>query len=53
MKTHIPASIKLHLCKEGRHLEHSFNAAETMLKIKSAIAPGISDESCMIDQKHI
>lgn len=43
-----PASTKYHLCKEGGLLEHSVNVAETMLKIKSAIAPDISDESCVI-----
>lgn len=43
-----PASTKYHLCKEGGLLEHSVNVAETMLKIKSAIAPEISDESCVI-----
>ena len=29
-------------------LEHSVNVAETMLKIKAAIAPKIMDESCVI-----
>lgn len=43
-----PASTKYHLCKEGGLLEHSVNVAETMLKIKSAIAPEITDESCVI-----
>jgi len=43
-----PASTKYHLCKEGGLLEHSVNVAETMLKIKAAIAPEISDESCVI-----
>lgn len=43
-----PASTKYHLCKEGGLLEHSVNVAETMLKIKSAIAPHITDESCVI-----
>lgn len=43
-----PASTKYHLCEEGGLLEHSVNVAETMLKIKSAIAPAISDESCVI-----
>ena len=43
-----PASTKFHLCKEGGLLEHSVNVAETMLKIKGAIAPDISDESCVI-----
>lgn len=43
-----PASTKHHLCREGGLLEHSVNVAETMLKIKAAIAPEISDESCVI-----
>ena len=43
-----PASTKYHLCKEGGLLEHTVNVAETMLKIKAAIAPGITDESCII-----
>lgn len=43
-----PASTKYHLNREGGLLEHSVNAAETMLKIKNAIAPSISDESCVI-----
>jgi len=43
-----PASTKYHLCREGGLLEHSVNVAETMLKIKSAIAPEIIDESCVI-----
>jgi len=43
-----PASTKYHLCKEGGLLEHSVNVAETMLKIKAAIAPKITDESCVI-----
>ncbi|WP_294520350.1 HD domain-containing protein [uncultured Anaerovibrio sp.] len=43
-----PASTKYHLnCEQGL-LEHSINVAETMLKIKAAIAPKISDESCVI-----
>ncbi len=43
-----PASTKYHLCKEGGLLEHSINVAETMLKVKAAIAPEITDESCVI-----
>jgi hypothetical protein len=43
-----PASTKYHLCCEGGLLEHSVNVAETMLKFKAAIAPQISDESCVI-----
>jgi len=43
-----PASTKFHLCEEMGLLTHSVNVAETMLKMKNAIAPGISDESCII-----
>lgn len=43
-----PASTKFHLCREGGLLEHSCNVAETMIKLKNAIAPDISDESCVI-----
>ncbi len=43
-----PASTKYHLCYKGGLLEHSVNVAETMMKIKSAIAPQISVESCVI-----
>ena len=43
-----PASTKYHLCREGGLLEHSVNVAETMLKIRAAIAPDISKESCVI-----
>jgi hypothetical protein len=43
-----PASTKYHLNREGGLLEHSVNVAETMLKIKDAIAPSVSDESCVI-----
>lgn len=43
-----PASTKYHLCKEGGLLEHSINVAETILKVKAAIAPEITDESCVI-----
>ncbi len=43
-----PASTKYHLCKEGGLLEHSVNVAETMLKIRKALAPEISEESCII-----
>ena len=43
-----PASTKYHLCTEGGLLEHSVNVAETILKIRAAIAPEISVESCVI-----
>ena len=43
-----PASIKYHLCRERGLLEHSVNVAETMLKLRNAIAPELSVESCVI-----
>lgn len=43
-----PASTHYHLCREHGLLEHSINVAENMLKIKSTLAPDISDESCVI-----
>ncbi len=43
-----PASTKFHLCKEGGLMEHSVNVAETLLKIKTTLAPDISDESCVV-----
>lgn len=43
-----PASTKYHLCKEGGLFEHSVNVAESMLKIRKALAPEISEESCVI-----
>ncbi len=43
-----PASTRFHLSMECGLLEHTCNVAETMLKMKEAIAPMISDESCVI-----
>ncbi len=43
-----PASTKYHLCRENGLLEHSVNVAENMLKIKTVLAPEVSDESCVI-----
>ena len=43
-----PASTRFHLCHEQGLLEHSVNVAETMLKLKSTLAPEISDDSCVI-----
>ena len=43
-----PASSRFHLCKESGLLEHSLNVAETMLKMKSTLAPEISDDSCIV-----
>lgn len=43
-----PASSRFHLCKERGLLEHSLNVCETMLKMKSALSPEISDDSCIV-----
>ena len=43
-----PASTRYHLCRERGLLEHSVNVAEHLLRIKAALAPEISDESCVI-----
>lgn len=43
-----PASTRFHLNKEGGLLEHSVGVAETLLKFREALAPQISEESCVI-----
>lgn len=43
-----PASTRFHLCRSGGLLEHSVSVAETMLRMRSALAPDISVESCVI-----
>ncbi len=43
-----PASTRFHLCRKEGLLEHSVNVAETMLRLKNALAPQIDDESCII-----
>jgi len=43
-----PASTKYHLNKEGGLLEHSVGVAETLLQLRAALAPEISEESCVI-----
>ena len=43
-----PASTRYHLCKDGGLLEHSVNVAENMLKVRTALAPEIDEESCVI-----
>ncbi len=43
-----PASTKYHLNKEGGLLEHCIGVAETLLQIRAALAPEISEESCVI-----
>ncbi len=43
-----PASTRFHLCRKMGLLEHSVNVAETMLKLRGALCPEISEESCII-----
>jgi hypothetical protein len=43
-----PASTRFHLCTTNGLLEHSINVAETLLHMKSFLAPELSDESCVI-----
>lgn len=43
-----PASPRYHCNWEEGLLEHSINVAENALAIKSVLAPGIPDESCVI-----
>ncbi len=43
-----PASTRFHLCRKQGLLEHSVNVAETMLKLRSSLAPEIDEESCII-----
>ena len=43
-----PASTRFHLNHEGGLLEHSVGVAENLLKFRAALAPEISEESCVI-----
>lgn len=43
-----PASTRFHLCRKMGLLEHSVNVAETMLRLRGALCPEISEESCVI-----
>ncbi len=43
-----PASTRFHLCRPGGLLEHSVNVAETMLVLREALAPHLSEEGCTI-----
>jgi len=43
-----PASTKYHLNREGGLLEHSIGVAETLLQLRGALAPEISEEGCVI-----
>jgi hypothetical protein len=43
-----PASTRFHLCEPSGLLKHSVGVAETLLKFRAALAPEISEESCVI-----
>ena len=43
-----PASGRFHLCREEGLLEHSVNVCEAMLRLRDALAPEISVESCVV-----
>ncbi len=43
-----PASTRFHLCEPSGLLKHSVGVAETLLKFRVALAPEISEESCVI-----
>lgn len=43
-----PASTRFHLNKEGGLLEHSVGVTEMLLKFREALAPQVSEESCVI-----
>ncbi|MCH5188132.1 MAG: phosphohydrolase [Oscillospiraceae bacterium] len=43
-----PASTRYHLNHEGGLLEHSVNVCEALLKLRLALSPGISEESCVV-----
>ena len=43
-----PASTRYHLNKKGGLLEHSVGVAETILELRKALTPEISEEACVI-----
>lgn len=43
-----PASTRFHLACEGGLVAHSVNVANTLLRLRAAVAPEISEESCVI-----
>lgn len=43
-----PASTRFHLAEKSGLLRHSVGVAETMLRLREVLAPGISEESCVI-----
>ena len=43
-----PASTRFHLAHDSGLLEHSVNVATTLLKLRTCLAPDLSEESCVI-----
>ena len=43
-----PASTRFHLTHGGGRVEHSRNVVATMLKLRDALAPDVSTESCVV-----
>ncbi|MBN1547657.1 MAG: hypothetical protein JW902_13485 [Syntrophaceae bacterium] len=43
-----PASTRFHLAEEQGLLKHSVGATETLLRLRSTLAPSIMEESCVI-----
>jgi hypothetical protein len=43
-----PASTRFHLCEESGLLRHSVGVAETLLRLRTCLAPEISEETCVI-----
>jgi hypothetical protein len=43
-----PASTRFHLNRESGLLEHSVGVTETLLRLRAALAPEVSEESCVI-----
>jgi hypothetical protein len=43
-----PASTRYHLNVDGGLVEHSVNVAETLLRLRDALAPDLDRESCII-----
>lgn len=43
-----PASTRFHLAEEGGLVKHSLNVANTLLRLREALAPDIPVESCVI-----
>ena len=43
-----PASTKFHLCCESGLLMHTMNVCENILKLREALYPSVSEESCVV-----